>query len=266
MKLQRVVAYGHAKVNIGWRVGAKREDGYHDVNGLVQTISLADQLVCEIGEDDLRIVVPGHPSLESSSNLVCAAASLLGKWARPTTITIDKKIPVAAGLGGGSADAAAALCALNVLWSCELTARRLVELGAELGSDVPAIMTGALVHASGRGERVRRIGSTSGYHLVLGISDAGISTPDAYRAFDEGIRGESDRIEHNDLQDAALALAEGLAAKLEVMRETYGVAWVSGSGPTIAAIGDEITPEIEALFDRVELVSPSESGVVLRLR
>lgn len=263
---RRVEASAHAKVNIGWRVGARRDDGYHDVRGLLQTISLADRL--EFLSDDgdgVRVEVPGHRELEGEGNLVYAAARLLGE-VRPVRIVIEKNIPVAAGLGGGSADAAAALVALNVLWGRELSARRLVELGAEIGSDVPALLLGGLVHASGRGEIVRRIGTTSGYGFVLGITDAPISTADAYRAFDGGERSDDNRLEHNDLEDAALSLVPGLAARLELMREECGVAWVSGSGPTIIGIGDEATDRIRAAFDRVELASPSDVGVVLRLR
>jgi 4-diphosphocytidyl-2-C-methyl-D-erythritol kinase len=267
MKPRRVVAFGHAKVNIGWRVGALRDDGYHDVTGLIQTISLADRLefVADDG-DGVRVSVPSDPSLEGDSNLVYRAAELLGDRA-PVHVTIDKQIPVAAGLGGGSADAAAALVALNVLWGCELSARKLVELGAEIGSDVPAMLAGGLVHVSGRGERVRRIGSTSGYGFVLGISDAAISTPDAYRAFDAGVRSESDRIEHNDLEAAACSLVDGLAAKVEAMREACGVAFVSGSGPTVVGMGSSDAAErVRGVFDRVETATPTDSGVVLRLK
>ncbi len=265
MKLRRVKAFAHAKVNIGWRVGPRREDGYHDVSGVMQTISLADELTLEADDGDgVRVIVPGHPGLESS-NLVLDAAGLLERFARPTKITIDKRIPIAAGLGGGSADAAAALCALNVLWGADLPARRLVELASEIGSDVPALLLGGLVHASGRGELVRRIGSTSGFGFVLGISDQGISAADAYRAFDELPGSGSDRIEHNDLEAAACAIVPGLAARVEIMRETYGTAWVSGSGPTVVAIGSEIPERIAASFDRVELAEPVDAGVVLRL-
>lgn len=267
MRPRRVEAFGHAKVNIGWRVGALREDGYHDVSGLIQTISLADRLECVADDGEgVRVEMPGQPSLEDPSNLVYAAARLLGD-VRPVRITIDKQIPVAAGLGGGSADAAAALVALNVLWGAELSARQLVELGAEIGSDVPAILTGGLVHASGRGERVKRIGATSGYGFVLGISDAGVSARDAYQAFDADARSVSHTIEHNDLQDAACSLARGLAEKVGAMREACGVAFVSGSGPTVVGIGgaDEAA-RVRPIFDRVEVAEPSDVGVVLRLR
>jgi len=268
---RRVEAFGHAKVNIGWQVGARREDGYHDVSGLIQTISLADrlELVADDGEG-VRIVVPGHPTLETEANLVHDAARLLADHveAVPVTITVDKGIPVAAGLGGGSADAAAALFALNILWGADLSARRLVELGAEIGSDVPAILVGGLVHASGRGERVRRIGNTSGYGFVLGISDAHVATADAYRVFDELPRTRSDAIEHNDLEAAAYSLVDGLAGRVDAMREACDVAFVSGSGPTV--VGVTADPERAAewmrpIFDRVEIAEPTDVGVRVRL-
>jgi 4-diphosphocytidyl-2-C-methyl-D-erythritol kinase len=268
VKVRRVEAFAHAKVNIGWRVGARREDGYHDVVGLVQTISLADRM--EFVADDgggVRVSVPGHAELEAS-NLVLDAARLLERFARPTTITIDKQIPVAAGLGGGSADAAAALCALNVLWGAELPAQRLLELGAEIGSDVPALLLGGLVHVSGRGERVRRIGSTSGYGFVLGISEAGVSTAEAYRALDELPRVDSNRIEHNDLEAAACALVPGLTERVDAMRAACGIAFVSGSGPTVVGVSSDAESASEAVrdvFDRVEVAEPCDSGAVARL-
>jgi 4-diphosphocytidyl-2-C-methyl-D-erythritol kinase len=268
VKLRRVESFAHAKVNIGWRVGARREDGYHDVNGLIQTISLADRLefVADDG-DGVRVSVPGHPGLEAS-NLVLDAARLLERFVRPTKITIDKQIPVAAGLGGGSADAAAALCALNVLWGAELPAQRLVQMGAEIGSDVPALLLGGLVHVSGRGEHVRRIGSTSGYGFVLGISEVGVSAADAYRMFDELPPGEPNRLEHNDLEAAACALVPGLAERVEAMRAACGVAFVSGSGPTVVGVSSDAETAADAVrndFDRVEVTGPNDSGVVLRL-
>ncbi len=277
MKPRRIEATAHAKVNIGWRVGPLREDGFHDVNGIVQTISLADHLAFEASEGDgVEIVVPDHPELEGPANLVSASAELLERWATPTRITIDKRIPLAAGLGGGSADAAAALLALNVLWGAELSAAKLVSLGASIGSDVPAILAGGLVHASGRGERVRRIGATSGYSFVLGISDAGVSAADAYRLLDElGNRTAAERpftyperIEHNDLEAAACELVPGLAERVEVMREASGAAFVSGSGPTVVGVTsepDRVAERVRASFARVEIAQPTESGVVLRL-
>jgi 4-diphosphocytidyl-2-C-methyl-D-erythritol kinase len=263
---RRIEAAAHAKVNIGWRVGPLREDGYHDVSGLIQTISLSDHLTFE-ASDDVGVVVPGRPDLEGPSNLVFRAVELLDRWAAPVTITIDKHIPVAAGLGGGSADAAAALLALNVLWGAELSASKVVALGAEIGSDVPAILVGGLVHASGRGERVRRIGTTTGYSFVLGISDGGVSAADAYHTFDGALRSE--RIEHNDLERAACELVPGLRERVEAMREACGVAFVSGSGPTVVGVTDDpddVVRHVEGIFERVEVAEPSDAGVVLRLK
>jgi 4-diphosphocytidyl-2-C-methyl-D-erythritol kinase len=277
VKLRRVEADAFAKVNIGWRVGAKRDDGYHEVSGVMQTISLSDHLMFEVSSGEgVRVVVPSHPDLEGESNLVHAAARQVALHADPVpaTVTIDKRIPIAAGLGGGSADAAAALLAFNVLWGAELSARKLVELGAEIGSDVPAILAGGLVHASGRGERVRRIGTTSGYAFVLGISDAHVSAADAYSVLGnprhaERVFAYPERFERNDLEAAACELVPGLSGRLHAMREACGVAFVSGSGPTVVGVTeqpDEAVARIAGVFDRVEVASPTESGVVLRLQ
>jgi len=273
VKLRRVEAFASAKVNLGWRVGPVREDGYHDVSGALQTISLRDRLVFEVSSGEgVRVVVPGHPDLEGESNLVDAAARVIAERVDPiaTTVTIEKHIPVAAGLGGGSADAAAALLAFNVLWGAELSARKLVELGATIGSDVPALLIGGLVHASGRGERVKRIGSTSGYSIVLGITDGAISTADAYRVFDTMPEVAPTSWVHNDLEGAACALFPGLHEKVDAMREAAGVAFVSGSGPTVVGLVetrdvDGTAERVRSAFDRVEIAEPTESGVQLRL-
>lgn len=269
-KLPRsATAIAYAKVNVGWQVGERRDDGYHEICGLIQTISLADTLSFSVDEGiGVRLSVPDAPELETEDNLVMKAARVLGEVVspRPTTITLHKSIPIAAGLGGGSADAAATLVALNVLWGARRTARQLIELGAEVGSDVPALLVGGLVHASGRGERVRNVGSFSSGALVVGISEERISAAEAYAKFDEVGGGSA-----NDLERAALELVPALAARLDAMFEACGVAFVSGSGPTVVGVvGDEKPARDFCLrladhFVDVRVATPSSQGVSLRL-
>ncbi len=201
-------------MNIGWHVGERRADGYHDVNGLLHTISLADRLEITVGGDGeipARVVVPGHPSLENGTNLVCAAAAVLaratGVELQPTTVVVHKSIPVTAGLGGGSADAAAALIGLNTVWGVGRTARQLIAMGAEIGSDVPGILLGGLVHVSGRGEVVRRAGAATDGWFVLGVGSEEITAADAYAALDAGPHADPTGWHHNDLEAAACSLA-----------------------------------------------------------
>ncbi|HYZ91097.1 MAG TPA: 4-(cytidine 5'-diphospho)-2-C-methyl-D-erythritol kinase [Actinomycetota bacterium] len=271
---RKVRVYGAAKVNIGWRVGERRPDGYHDVRGMLHTISLTDRLDIETGVGDVpvRVVVPGHPGLQDDANIVHAAAALLAEKAepRPTTIVVHKSIPVAAGLGGGSADAAAALVGLNAAWNARRSAKELVELAAEVGSDVPGIMLGGLVHVTGRGERVRnRGGGTDGW-FVLGVSSIGVSAADAYEAFDRlSTEDAPATLHHNDLQAAACALVDGLEGRLDAMRRAAGVAFVAGSGPTVVGVtSDEahardVVARVRDTFADVIVAQPITWGVRL---
>ncbi len=277
---RRVEVHGAGKVNVGWLVGDRRNDGYHDVSGLMQTVSLLDVLDITVdpGIDGLEVAVPGRPELENDSNLVVVAARLLSDRIDPlpTRIVVHKTIPIAAGLGGGSADAAAALVGLNTVWGGKLHARDLVEIAAEVGSDVPGILVGGLVHASGRGERVRNVGSFDDGWLVLGVGADGISAAAAYKAFDDlgseiGDAG-AHAFFHNDLERAACRLVDGLAERVEAMREATGSAWVSGSGPTVVGpVADEAhargcAARVRDHFHDVLIARPTTWGVRLHLR
>jgi 4-diphosphocytidyl-2-C-methyl-D-erythritol kinase len=265
--------WGAAKVNIGWRVGERRADGYHDVQGLLHTVSLTDRLEITVGpegEIPPRVVVPGHPSLEDGSNLVCVAAGALARIVqpKPTTVVVHKSIPVTAGLGGGSADAAAALIGLNTVWGASRSARQLISLGADVGSDVPGILLGGLVHVSGRGEVVRNAGGATGGWFVLGVGGEAITSGDAYAAFDDGhARIDTGAWHHNDLEAAACSLAPDLPRRLDAMREAAGVAFVSGSGPTVVGVAaDEahardVAARVRDTFVDVLLAQPIEWGV-----
>lgn len=268
---RRVTAFGAAKINIGLRVGALRDDGYHDVCGLVQTTSLADRLTFTAGGDAaVTVRVPGHPELQTDDNLVAAVGREIAELCEPAPVTveIDKQIPVAAGLGGGSADAAAALAAFNVMWGAGLTPAKLLELGSRIGSDVPAILAGGLVHIAGRGDRVRALGSATEGAFVLGISAERISAAGAYAQFDRLQKGRADTLHHNDLESAAVAMVPELAGRIDAMRVAgASPVFVSGSGPTVVGVAAtdagarEIANRVASSFDRVEVVQPSAWGV-----
>lgn len=282
---RRVTALAAAKVNVGWRVGSRRPDGYHDVCGLIHTISLADRLEAEVGSDEppgaggsvsdvggapLRLLVDDG-ELADADNLVVVAARRLGEAAeaRPTTIDVRKSIPVAAGLGGGSADAAATLMALNQLWGARLIPRELVELGATVSSDVPALLLGGLVHVSGRGERVRGVGAATSGAFVLGVGHERVSAADAYETFDSITERPSAALSHNDLEGAACALVPPLRVRIEAMRAAAGNAFVSGSGPTVVAATADLTQardvagRVREVFADVLVAEPTDWGVRL---
>lgn len=145
----------HAKINLTLEILGKRDDGYHDIASILQTVSLHDTLTFE--ESDGVTLDCDRPELATPDNLVIRAAHLLRDYAgvsRGVAINLDKRIPVAAGLGGGSSDAASTLLALNRLWGLELTNADLLPLAAQIGSDVPFFLYGGTGRVFGRGERV----------------------------------------------------------------------------------------------------------------
>ena len=150
-----IKAYAYAKINITFEVLGRRQDGYHDVSTILQTIDLKDTVEFEL--DSSINIDCDNVELRSSDNLVLKAANLLKKetgYKGGAKIILKKGIPVAAGLGGGSSDAGATLVALNRLWKLKLSIESLVELAAALGSDVPYFIHGGTALAEGRGERV----------------------------------------------------------------------------------------------------------------
>lgn len=177
----------HAKVNLFLRVISTREDGYHEIESLVVPISLADRIVVRPAEE-LRVEIVGEPALSPGGlNLALVAALALADAcaeAGGALVEIEKRIPVAGGLGGGSADAAATLLALNELWGCEVDAATLEQIGERVGSDVPAMLFRESVLMGGRGERLAPA-EVPPFHWVLIRLGFGVRSPDAYRWWDE---------------------------------------------------------------------------------
>ena len=179
-----------AKINLTLRVGPKRDDGYHDLRTLLQSITLHDTLTFSTrrGPFGLACGTPGVPS--DRSNLVWRAAEVL--WSamgrtgdpRDAHIKLQKAIPSQAGLGGGSADAAAALVGLNKLWAARLSRRDLMRLGAELGSDVPFFLQGGTALGVDRGHELYPVDDVERMGVVIIKPSFGVSTADAYAWLD----------------------------------------------------------------------------------
>jgi 4-diphosphocytidyl-2-C-methyl-D-erythritol kinase len=181
----------NAKINVFLRVLAAREDGYHDLESLVVPISLAD--VVTVADDErLHVETTGPARIAGDVpagglNLALVAALALADAcpdAGGAHVRIDKRIPVAAGLGGGSADAAATLLALNDLWGCGLDLATLVDVAERVGSDVPAMLAGGPVLMSGRGELLAPAPCAELWWVVVSLG-FGVRSPDAYRWWDE---------------------------------------------------------------------------------
>ncbi len=262
-----------AKVNLELRVGPRREDGYHDLATVYQAVSLHDEI--SVVRADSWQVVPAGPYCDhiptGEDNLAVRAAQLIAeRWHidEALSIRIDKDIPVAGGMAGGSADAAATLLACDQLWGLALDREELTELAAELGSDVPFPLVGGNTMGSGRGEQLTPVLARGTFEWVFAVSGTGLSTPDVYAEFDrlqEGtdvpdpevspqlmaaLRGGDPKALAaalaNDLQEPAFSLRPELRDLCEAGVDFGALgAIVSGSGPTVAFL----TASHEAALD-----------------
>ncbi|MGW9631346.1 4-(cytidine 5'-diphospho)-2-C-methyl-D-erythritol kinase [Agromyces sp. NPDC055520] len=261
------------KINLFMRVGAVQADGYHDVATAYQAVSLYED-VRAWPDDEFSVSFSG--SVDTSglptdrSNLAIKAAKLLARTAGVpggVHLEIDKNVPIAGGMGGGSADAAATLVACDALWGTALSKEDLHALAATLGADVPFALSGGTAIGTGRGDQLSPALATGSFHWVLALAEFGLSTPAVYQELDrqresrlglvsdgtppivdaavlQALRaGDAHRLAevvHNDLQAAALSLAPGLGGILE-LGTAHGAlaALVSGSGPTVAFLVDD---------------------------
>jgi 4-diphosphocytidyl-2-C-methyl-D-erythritol kinase len=265
-----VVVRAPAKVNVHLGVGPLREDGFHALHTVYLAVSLHDTVSARPAEGlSLRMSGEGAdgPGLVPAdrTNLVWRAAELLAAHAgvrADADLEVAKSIPVAAGLAGGSADAAATLVALDALWGTRAGREDLLGLAAQLGSDVPFSLVGGVALGTGRGEQVSPVLAAGRWHWVLGIAGEGLSTPAVYRELDRmradgrapevaeptpaepvlaALRsGSVDELAGalaNDLQPAAQALRPELRRALRAAEDAGArAALISGSGPTVAAL------------------------------
>jgi 4-diphosphocytidyl-2-C-methyl-D-erythritol kinase len=263
-----------AKINLQLAVGPVRDDGYHDLVTVFQAVSLYDEVTATTvdgpGDDQVLVSGEGADSVPAGpDNLALKAATALAQVAglspdpgRHLEITIRKRIPVAAGLAGGSADAAAALVACNELWQAGLSLEQLSGIAAGVGSDVAFSLLGGTAVGQGRGEQLSPALASGEYHWVLALADGQLSTPEVYRTLDRlresgpaGVTAWTDgpgALDHdlmaalrsgepaavgrtlsNDLQAAALSLFPALRKTLNAGQELGALgAIVAGSGPT----------------------------------
>jgi 4-diphosphocytidyl-2-C-methyl-D-erythritol kinase len=262
--MSSVTVRAPAKINLGLSVGGPRADGFHDVATAYHAISLQDELVAAASEE-LSIAlttadgIPLDDVPQDSSNLAVAAALALAERAGVEPLVrlhVTKSIPVAGGMAGGSADAAAALVACDALWQTGLSRSELAELAAALGSDVPFSLVGGTALGTGRGEVLTPVLARGRFHWVVAIADGGLSTPDVYAECDRlrggtpvpeprvadalmaALRtGDADALGaalHNDLQAAACSLRPSLRETLETGTQAGALgSLVSGSGPSV---------------------------------
>lgn len=251
----KVMVKAPAKINLSLDVLHKREDGYHEVEMIMTTIDLADRLeLTLLDKDEIKIVSHNRFVPDDQRNLAYQAAHLLKERfqvKKGVSITIEKAIPVAAGLAGGSSDAAAALRGLNKLWDLGLSLDELAEIGTEIGSDVSFCVYGGTALATGRGEKIQQLPAPPTCWVILAKPFIGVSTADVYRRLDieqvqhpntagmiEAINaGSYDdvcRNMGNVLEDVTLNMhPEVLQIKDQMKRFGADAVLMSGSGPTV---------------------------------
>ncbi len=283
-KPQRVHVIAPAKVNISLKVGAVNPDGFHPVETVYHAVDLYDDIIATRAEG-VSLSIDGEGAEAAGigpDNLAWRAAVLLAKHAgiEPHVhLHITKRIPVAGGMAGGSADAAGALVACDALWQLNTPRETLLELAGQLGSDIPFSIAGGNAIGRGRGDELTTLLSRGQFHWVFALSDEGLSTPAVYRKFDEmnptaaepvvepellqalssGDVSTAASLMSNDLQAPAIALRQSLARVLQAGREAGAVAAiVSGSGPTCAFVAKN---QDHALSIAVELQA---SGLIHR--
>jgi 4-diphosphocytidyl-2-C-methyl-D-erythritol kinase len=273
----QISASAPGKINIFFKVGALKSDGYHDVLSIYQALDLRET-VTVADSSRWKVSVSGALSEEQiaavptgEENLVVRAAKSIGQLAKLTRIPelsfeITKNVPVAGGMGGGSADAAAAMLAVDELWDTQVDGESLMKAAAELGADIPFALLGGTAIGIGRGDKLDPIDDVQKLHWVLVPMDVGLSTPRVYAKLDEMraakgqdptlvpvpevpyelidalVHGDAREVAkhlHNDLQDAAVALMPELSITMHAGLAAGALAaMVSGSGPTIAMLAE----------------------------
>jgi 4-diphosphocytidyl-2-C-methyl-D-erythritol kinase len=273
----QVTASAPGKINIFFKVGALNSDGYHDVLSIYQALDIRETVTVS-DSSRWKVSVSGALSEEQiaavptgEDNLVVRAAKSIGQLAALTRIPelgfeITKNVPVAGGMGGGSADAAAAMMAVDELWETHVDGEALIKAAAELGADIPFALLGGTAIGIGRGDKLDPIDDVQKLHWVLVPMDAGLSTPRVYAKLDEMraakgqdptlvptpqvphelidalVHGDAREVAkhlHNDLQDAAVSLMPELSVTMDAGLAAGALAaMVSGSGPTIAMLAE----------------------------
>ena len=292
MSVKSVTVRVPAKVNLQLSVGPRESDGFHNLVTVFQAISIFDDITVTFApaKSGVSISISGdqrHGVPADESNLAMKAIALMAKeydLVIDAHLEIKKSIPVAGGMAGGSADAAAAIVAIDYLYSLGMSREEMSEVAAQLGSDVPFMLSGGTAIGTGHGDQLTAALSRGTYHWVLALSSVGLSTPAVYGECDR-LRSELEIAEPatneqlmqallaadpkavgahliNDLQAAACSLRPALRLVLDVGQE-YGAlgALVSGSGPTVAFL---VTDEEAGLDLAVALTASGVVGSVAR--
>ena len=276
-----------AKVNLFLTVGPRRPDGLHEIESVMQAVSLFDTVSLTPADGFTLTVEPAGAAPEDETNLALRAARAFASLhgGSGVAIEIEKRIPVAAGLGGGSADAAATLVGMNGLLDARISKKALEKMGAGLGADVPFCVRGGTAAARGAGENLSVLPSPKPVWWVIGISGARLATADVYEEFDRSgggrvddpydvadalARADFERLAgalRNDLERAALLLAPQIRSGRDALGAAGALGVIlAGSGPTWLGLArDEthavaVAAAVEGEFARVEVAHSVDHG------
>ena len=261
MSSDKIEIQANAKINLTLDILGTRDDGYHEVAMVMQEVSLHDNLYMEKTDGGIELEIPGSDLPADNTNLCYRAAALLMEERglnAGVKITLDKHIPIAAGLAGGSSDAAAVLKGMNQLYELKLSEEKLCELGARLGSDIPFCIMGGTMLSTGRGEILERLPDFPEVDIVLAKPKVGVSTAWAYKTYDAGYTGPHPdnkamikAIEQGDILSASKLLCNVLESvtikkhaiidryKKEMLDKGALASMMSGSGPTVFGIAPD---------------------------
>ena len=273
--MENVTILGHAKINLTLDILGTRPDGFHEVAMVMQAVELADTLhLTKTAEPGVQLTIDVPWLKADERNLAVRAARLMQKTfadriAGGVAIELEKRIPMAAGLAGGSADAAAVLHGMNELYGLGASDEELCVLGAELGSDIPFTLLGGTMLATGRGEVLERLPDFPETYVVLAKPHISVSTAWAYQAYDEnpatehpdnaamvraieaGDRTAAAALLNNVLERVTIKRYERLAAiKRDMVAAGALASLMSGSGPTLFALAETRTAA-ETIADAV---------------
>ena len=253
--LEQITIAAPAKINLSLDITGKLENGYHALDTIMQTISIEDKITLAKTGRQISVLCD-HPQVPQGNGNIChkAAEAFFEKTALEGSviITIDKNIPVAAGLAGGSSDAAAVIKGLNLLYGTGLTQREMCEIGLKCGADVPYCIVAGTCRAKGIGEKLTKLPSFAGVYIVLVVPDFFVSTEWAYKNYDLNKTDEKPRTEElisyirgRDIKNTAERMANVLESvtakkhpeiqeiKNDIKKSGACGSVMSGSGPSV---------------------------------
>lgn len=277
--MDKIIKKAYAKINLFLDVVSRYPDGYHEVRTVMQSVSLCDDVEIELCEKGIYITCDNDLIPKDNRNIAWKAADLFFKEAHFTDkigvkINITKRIPIAAGLAGGSADAAAVLCGINELAGRPLSWEYLISLGATLGADIPFCMEGGTAYADAKGDKLHTLASLENVYFVIACGGEGVSTPWAYRELDIKFDGFSqgaytprdvsafkEKIARGDVSGVYNVFEEAILPFRPVARQIKDIlnqkgalcALMSGSGPSVFGMFDDVTLAEQAALDITSL-------------